>query len=205
MPIKIDQIAFGTRLGFEETIHMLSGIFGLNLDDWVYDTVEGDCQLLNDWQMQPHKNKAKLAFHYGLMPIEFEVLQYIEGRNWHDEIKDSVFLSHLGIHAPTQSVFSHLYVGLSKYFSIAQELQTVSHTNELIKNCRRYNYVIFNSRKQLGFDIKIIQRLDLKGNPYVKSNLERRGEILKEIDSLEQKANALKDEYTKLLEGKSND
>ena len=41
---------------------------------------------------------------------------------------------------------------------IVQEVETESHTNEVIKGKRKYNYVIFDTHELFGFDLKLIQR-----------------------------------------------
>jgi hypothetical protein len=49
----------------------------------------------------------------------------------------------------------------SESIPIIQEVYTQSHTNPfLLENGRRYHYVIFDTQRLLGFDLKLIRRID---------------------------------------------
>ena len=46
-------------------------------------------------------------------------------------------------------------------YKVAQEVLTDSHTNEyLLQQKRKYHYVIFNTREEFGFDVKLIVRIE---------------------------------------------
>lgn len=170
--LKIDQIAISTT----DAESLLESLRLLGLKEWIFDEVvaEGTVRGVEG------KNTALLAFNYQ-MDIEFEVLQYIKGACWHDEIrglrlendiwkaKDTGnFLSHIGYHLhdnketgqtgeeKLQEIKTKM---LNAGYKIAQEVWTLSHTNEyLLQQKRKYHYIIFDSRKELGFDIKLIVR-----------------------------------------------
>jgi hypothetical protein len=44
-------------------------------------------------------------------------------------------------------------------------VDTYLHTNPVIKDSRRYTYVIFNTRDILGVDLKFIVRRPVEGAP----------------------------------------
>ena len=107
-------------------------------------------------------NDADLAFNYqgsSEKPLELEVLHYADGPNWMSSRPASV--SHLGMHCNESEL------GLwTKFFSdrgigIAQQVQTLVHTNPVIANKRFYRYTIFDTREILGVDIKFIVRRDV--------------------------------------------
>lgn len=111
-------------------------------------------------------NVAHLAFNYEL-GTEIELIHYSAGANWHfakgridaDGQCSVPFASHMSYHVDDMpgEVLKFTRAGLR----VIQDVRTVSHTNPyLVKNGRRYNYVVFDSRGILGFDVKLIKRLD---------------------------------------------
>jgi hypothetical protein len=50
---------------------------------------------------------------------------------------------------------------------LIQEVYTKSHTNPHIADSRRYQYMIFDTRGQLGFDLKLIRRLNLDYTDFI--------------------------------------
>lgn len=170
--LKIDQIAISTTNAED----LLESLRLLGLKEWTFDEVvaEGTVRGVEG------KNTAMLAFNYQ-MNIEFEVLQYTKGASWHDEVRGlrlendiwkaketGNILSHIGYHLhdnketgqtgeeKLQEIKEKM---LKAGYKVAQEVWTLSHTNEyLLQQKRKYHYIIFDSRKELGFDIKLIVR-----------------------------------------------
>ena len=106
-------------------------------------------------------NTANLSFEYGMLEDanELEVLDYTQGPNWMDA-NSPCRVSHLGMHVTEEELDSWKVLFAFHGITIAQEVHTQSHTNPVIKNSRRYHYVIFDTYKILGVDIKFIVRRD---------------------------------------------
>lgn len=185
MTIKIEQIAIGSK-NSEQVVKNLSEVLGLS--DWSKDTVTVD-GLVNEKKC--FGTVADLNFNYELGPFEFEILQYKEGDNWHNNLYENNiaefqnFLSHLGLHIDDPKEFLSVKRRLSLFFPIVQDVVTKSHTNEAIKDSRRYRYIIFDSRDEIGFDLKIIQRLDLNGNPYIEPRSEKIRKLNLELSKIQ--------------------
>lgn len=173
--IKIDQIAIATT-DSEKLVETLKQV---GLTEWIKDEVVATGKVRESGSY-PVSNKAKLNFNYQ-MGIEFEVLEYTEGKSWHNEIRKNKeftdnFLSHIGFHIVDdkepvpcagdmiiKSAEEKLQEIKSKMieagYKIAQEVFTDSHTNEYLQQQKRkYHYVIFDTRAQFGFDVKLIVR-----------------------------------------------
>lgn len=155
MKFQIEQIAICPR----DPDAARAFLSAIGLDLWVEDHVVARGEV---FASGPETNEADLSFNYqatpeDLKPLELEILNYTAGRNWMDAHGPSV--SHLGMHCTAEELvkwrekFAALGVG------IAQEVITQSHTNAHIKESRRYNYVIFDTRDILGVDLKFIVRL----------------------------------------------
>lgn len=116
------------------------------------------------------RNKARLLFSYDLwwnsaqrssLGLEYELLCYKEGWNWHDLRSDQHrgglnWLSHYGKHIDTveQNATYH------KQFRVLQEVVTVSHTNQNLRKLKRhYHYTIFDTRDIMGCELKTIRRI----------------------------------------------
>lgn len=131
--------------------------------DWLSDIVVGVGG--NDLvSPQEYTNVAELNFNYQLGSdsfIEFEILDYKAGLNWVDqnEIRDSV--CHLGMHCDASELAKWRKFFAERGITIAQQVNTVSHTNEALRDSRRYNYVIFNTKAILGVDLKFIVRKNI--------------------------------------------
>lgn len=140
----------------------------LGLDEWSKDLVVARGEVFGS---EVETNVAALAFNYQATwfneeapastvpkPLELEVLHYEAGRNWMREYEPSV--SHLGMHCTSVELhewrrrFEKLGIG------VAQEVFTQSHSNPAIAGKRWYQYVIFDTRRILGVDLKFIVRMD---------------------------------------------
>lgn len=110
-------------------------------------------------------NVAELDFNYDLIDgKEFEILEYIAGQRW--IINKMPCVSHLGMHCTTAELKSWKAFFSQRGIDVAQEVITKMHSNPAIRDERRYNYVIFDTRDILGVDLKFIVRLNMDGTPY---------------------------------------
>jgi len=148
----IEQIAITTR-DTEKTKELLGEIFGA---EFITDEVEAVGTVFGT----PTQNKAELNFSYQLGKFEFEILKYKEGDNWVERNGQEYGMTHLGLHVDDIEAWKRKMSGLG--FIIAQEVKTINHTNHVIKGKRLYHYVIFDTREVLGFDLKLIKRLEVE-------------------------------------------
>jgi hypothetical protein len=133
----------------------------LGLTDWSEDHVVAAGQVFG----KPGVNEANLSFNYQAgsgsdesagKPLEFEVLNYTSGESWMD--KRDYQVSHLGMHVNDEELEEFRAYFTSMNIGVAQEVFTQSHTNPVIKDSRRYHYVIFDTHGLLGVDLKFIVR-----------------------------------------------
>ncbi len=140
----------------------------IGLEEWSHDDVVADGSVLGSGCCT---NKAQLAFNYEATrtenpkPLELEVLHYTRGRHWLEEEMgiafDGVCVSHIGMHVTAEEldVWKSVLTGFG--LKIAQEVKTQSHTNQfLLDNGRKYHYTIFGARHLIGFDLKLIVRIE---------------------------------------------
>jgi len=130
---------------------MLAEVFERDLT-WSDDRVRAEGSVFGE----PAINEAALSFNYQLGDFEFEILSYVEGDNWVEE-RSSPGVSHFGLHVEDMDKVKAKMSLMG--FNIAQEVFTQSHTNPVIRDTRRYWYVIYDTRDHLGFDVKFIQRM----------------------------------------------
>lgn len=113
---------------------------------------------------------AQLRFNYQVGPFELELLKYEDGPNWHEERTDAAIpygLSHMGLHVGPDVDLDGVVARMeAQGYAVAQRLRTRSHTNPAISGKRWYSYVIFDTHGDLGFDLKLIQRLNSHGTPW---------------------------------------
>jgi len=153
--MKIEQIAFAAK----DPQKLIETLTKMGLKDWAHDEVVATGKVFG----VPTTNKAELHFNYDF-GFELEILNYIEGRNWHtkrNKANDDIFLSHLGLHVEEAEMELIKRVMGIMGIKIAQEVYTDSHTNPVIKGKREYHYVVFDSKDRIGFDLKLIERIML--------------------------------------------
>lgn len=158
--MKIEQVAIATE-SIEQADKIINTLKKIGMTDWVEDHVVATGEVFGE----PGTNKARLSFNYQ-MGFELEILTYLEGDNWHKKRSETTsfpFQSHMGLHvdeAEMEKIGKDMAdIGIG----IAQEVFTDSHTNPAIAGIRRYHYVVFDSKEQLGFDLKLIERLPDRG------------------------------------------
>jgi len=180
-PLVVDQIAFLVKPEFLETAKALCGAMGHK--EWAVDFNKATGTVFG----QQAKVEGQLHFSYSFLNIkpdrqerglEYEILCYdpanttpdSEGYvydNWHasrarrEGELGPIHLSHIGFHLPSEEALQKIRtIMLDAGFDIAQEVHTVSHSNEfLLKEQRKYHYLIFDSVKELGADFKFISRI----------------------------------------------
>lgn len=132
-------------------------LIALGATEWSHDVVVAKGDVGDDHNQT---NVGTLSFNYQLGDVkEFEVLNYEAGDHWMREYVPSV--SHLGMHCDAGELqrWKHIFQKLN--ISIAQEVDTISHTNPVIAGKRLYHYCIFNTRAILGVDLKFIVRKNI--------------------------------------------
>lgn len=135
----------------------------IGLTEWANDLVVANGDVFG---VKDCTNVADLAFNYqtadgasGLRsdkPLEFEVLDYRTGENWMQGREGSA--SHLGMHCTEVELHDWRRFFTARGIRVAQEVNTLSHTNPNIAGKRWYKYVIFDTRSILGIDLKFIVR-----------------------------------------------
>lgn len=159
----LDQIAIYCSTA--EQVRAAKAAWGLSDGEWVEDVVTGMASLDGEPE---ERSVARLLFNYDL-GIEVEILQYLEGDNWHArwtkrherigkpndaETKFSMpFISHIGFHVNDGPM-------PSLPLPLLQELKTQTHTNEYLRdNGRKYWYRIYDTRQFNGCFTKYIKRI----------------------------------------------
>lgn len=154
MQFKIEQIAIAPR----DPARAIELLKKIGAAEWFKDHVVAHGQVFGN----KAANEADLAFNYqvgGDNDLEFEVLHYTAGANWIAGLPGVV--SHLGMHCTAEELAGWREFFMNEGVGVAQEVFTDSHTNPAIKDSRRYNYVIFDTRAILGVDLKFIVRHNL--------------------------------------------
>jgi len=159
MSIKLTQIAIGVRKDSRVYVENIKKHLGAI--EWIFDTVLFSGSVFD---RETKSTKAELNFNYDLIPgIEFEILEYTEGDNWHVQrgsgTSSEPFISHIGVHIDNWSEFQSIKNKLMESgIGIAQEAKTFSHSNENIPANRKYHYIIMDTVFLFGFDLKLIYR-----------------------------------------------
>lgn len=156
MKFKIEQVAL-CPIDPEAAIKLLSD---MGMKEWARDHVVATGKVLH--YTRPAHNEADLAFNYtGLEKArELEILHYTAGTNWMALRPPGA--SHLGMHCTEEELMAWRAFFAERDIGVAQEVLTESHTNPVIAGKRWYKYVIFNTYRILGIDIKLIVRREVK-------------------------------------------
>jgi hypothetical protein len=160
---KIEQIAL-CPTNPTKARHLLED---LGLTDWFVDNVHATGVVRG----ATGENHALLQFNYQAgngsdvaagKPLELEVLHYTNGNNW--MLKNPNTVSHLGMHCSAEDLAQFRAYFYKQGIGIAQEVNTLAHTNAVIKDSRRYQYAIFDTREILGVDLKFIVRKEYQSD-----------------------------------------
>jgi hypothetical protein len=164
---RVEQIA----LCADNSVRARNFLADLGLSEWHHDTVVARGSVFTEKDCE---NTAHLAFNYQAgngsdsgagKPLELEILDYVEGDNWMEVSRESGetgqfgAVSHLGMHVTEEELTGFDLVMQKHDIKIAQRVVTQSHTNPVIKDSRRYKYVIYDTRFLIGVDLKFIVRL----------------------------------------------
>lgn len=153
---KIDQLALAINPKREaEALRFLADC---GIDNWTSDRVVASGTVF----AKSCCNQAELKFNYeAFAGNELELLKYTSGDNWLSRARSGTtesMVSHIGMHCEEADLMDWRKVMIKYEIELAQEVWTDSHTNPRIANCRRYHYVIFNTRDLIGVDMKFIVR-----------------------------------------------
>jgi hypothetical protein len=152
---KIEQVALCPR----EPAMAIALLTEMGMGEWVHDIVVARGIIVSDHTREsPSENVAHLAFNYQALADakELEVLHYSAGHNWMEESAPRV--SHLGMHCSFAELTDWKAFFRRRNIRIAQEVDTLTHSNPVIAGKRWYHYCIFNTWEILGVDIKFIVR-----------------------------------------------
>ncbi len=154
MKFKIEQIAI--CLGGDLATNVAFDLLGaIGTKEWNHDVVHASGEVFG----REASNVANLAFNYDICSgKEFEVLQYVSGQNWVEGHLPRV--SHFGMHVTAEELDQWRAFFAERGIAVAQEVETESHSNPVIAGKRWYNYVIFDTQRLLGTDLKFIVRRD---------------------------------------------
>lgn len=155
LKFSIEQIALAPK--DPAKARQLLNEMGFHAEEWIKDTVHASGVVFGS----NAENRAELNFFEGMSVHELEILDYQSGTNWIDETTGGArnIVSHLGMHCSDEDELNSWKVFFAERgISIAQEVETLHHTNPAIAGKRQYHYVVFNTREILGTDIKIILR-----------------------------------------------
>ena len=100
--------------------------------------------------------KARLAFNYDILPIEFELIQPLSDEpNYLTDMQPGA-LAHMGIHVVDALQIDEAMDALQLATKV-QEVRTIRHANPEV-GTRRYYYKIMKSRI-VPFNVKLIERI----------------------------------------------
>lgn len=163
MKFRIEQVAL-YPLDPDRAIGLLQE---MGMSEWVNDIVvargkvrlSGEQRATSGERIKENcENVAHLSFNYEALKDakELEVLHYTAGHHWMSESR----VSHLGMHVTEDELDQWKQFFKDRAIGIAQEVNTLAHTNPVIAGKRWYHYCIFDTYDILGVDIKFIVRKD---------------------------------------------
>lgn len=133
----------------------------LGFTEWTWDhaTLKGIRYINGIWQSVT--TLATMAFNYEIMPMELEFLEY-DGQSAHRHQERSQFsavpfISHMSVHVESvqETIVRLAQEALSPYHIFV----TQDHDNPYIVGKKRFVECIFDTRADLGYDIKCIERI----------------------------------------------
>jgi len=173
---RIDQVAFSamtfpkraplTALQRENQrcVEYLHKLLGLRDDSAVFDEVSATGAV---YGQKGKENVAKLnfAYHDITQPLELESLNYTSGENFLAIPKmrrdGEGLASHIAMHCSMEELAEYRAELSANGFLVIQEVWTTNHNNAFLRECgRKYHYVIFSTRRYIGFDLKFIVRIE---------------------------------------------
>jgi len=149
--MKLDQIAIHDATG----LPLKKFYDSLGANSWADDIVISKGIILFDDTYHKTENTAHLSFNYNLFPMEFELINYIEGDNF---LRFTTYgtISHFGSHVNSIHVWREFMK--VRDFTLVQEVITQSHTSDKVHPNRRYHYAIYRHPKT-KLCLKLIERI----------------------------------------------
>lgn len=155
----------GTALAFHQvavivprSIEVAVGLLkGLGFDQWVQD----HATLSGKWRGKPCRFSAHMWFNYQIIPNrEFELLQYdYRHPNYRSMVvRGQPFLSHMSAYVEDMDAAVNDFKaekGLEPFHTFA----TSHHSNPAVAGKKRFREAIFHTAKEVGFNIKLIQKV----------------------------------------------
>lgn len=135
----------------------------LGYDNWIEDNAELKGLLMNHHTggYEETVTKARMLFNYDIMPMELEFLEYYGPSRWQVEQNMGVdpFISHMSVYVDDVIAETQRLVGLlgKKPF---HRFITQNHSNPGVVGKKRFIESIFDTRDFLGYDTKLIQKVD---------------------------------------------
>jgi len=154
MQFKIEQVALFPA----DPAAAIELLTAMGLGAWARDNVLAEGKVFGDRAL----SQGALAFNYEASSdkaLELEVLNYVVGDHWMSGREPSV--SHLGMHCSAEDLEKWRTFFAERKIKVAQEVNTIRHTNPVIAGKRFYTYCIFDTRRILGVDVKFIVRRDV--------------------------------------------
>lgn len=134
----------------------------LGFKDWTWDTAALEGVRIINGEYQDVSTTATLAFNYDILPIEMEFLQYdSKSEHRHRERAQLTvvpFISHMSVHV--ESVQDTMARMLQEHNMRPYHLfVTDGHTNPAVRGKKRFVECVYDTRADLGYDIKCIERI----------------------------------------------
>lgn len=135
--------------------------------EWVYDraTLVGEVWDPAEEEMVPTRIEGQMSFNYSVLGgKELEILSY-RGRSHHalagtDLANPTGFISHMSTHVEDVDQMSAALI--ERYggdVRVVHRFETFNHRNPAIVGKKRFKEVVLGTRRIIGFDVKLIQRL----------------------------------------------
>lgn len=127
---------------------------GLGYDDWSFD----EAVLVGHLYGSPVETKARMAFNYQIMPMEVEFLTYYGPSRHQGRPTLCPFISHMSVHVPS---IDEMVALIRDEFGVEpfHTFETKDHTNPNVVGKKRFKEAIYNTTKDLGYDLKMIERI----------------------------------------------
>lgn len=156
-PLSVLDYQFHQVAIFTDSIEKsIAPYINMGYDNWIIDTAD----LVGVLNGEETVTEATMAFNYDIMPMELEFLHY-EGPNRHSkEGRDGSqpFISHMSVYVDDvkeSSVKIFQELGLLPYHRFI----TDNNTNPAVRGVKRFIECIYDTRADLGYDLKLIQKV----------------------------------------------
>jgi hypothetical protein len=160
VPDGIDEaVAAWKNLGYNDWIEDHADLVGTLSDSFVST---GD-PFITTTRRPPRDvvTHAHMAFNYDIMPMELEFLHYKGESRWQgtEGRGMSPFISHMSTYVDDVVMESRVLAAFLKRQPFHRFI-TKNHSNPGVKGKKRFIESIFDTRSLLGYDLKMIQKVD---------------------------------------------